>query len=272
MHGYIGLLRLEIKLNPSPCHSWIDHKALTAWLGARQNLWWVDATGAAANSFVDLCSAWACRGDSVSSDAISEVRRLEIGGRGYYAKLYRQPGKSWRRWLGRSRCRAEWENLLLFRAFGLPVPALAAYGEQWNADGYRGVLVTTELAGTAGLDALIEPLRQRVWRESVMGQLARCLAVMHDHGFAHGDLNWRNVLVTTDGEPRIFCIDCPAGRCWPWPLRAAKITKDLWMLDKLGRRYLSRSQRLCFYKLYRGVRYLDAADKRRLRHIVAKQS
>lgn len=241
--------------------------ALAALLRFRQNSWRITA---AVDSFADIARTWDCQGETVSSDAISEVRRLWINGRGYYAKLYRQPGKGWRRWWGRSRCRTEWENLLLFRSWDLPTPDLAAYGEQWNANAYHGALVTAELVGTAGLDELAERMQQRAWREAVLGQLARCLAIIHTHGFAHGDLNWRNILVRKEGEPQIFFIDCPGGRIWPWPLRALKITKDLWLLDKLGQQHLSRSQRLRFYLQYRGIRRLDAADRQRIRRIAAK--
>lgn len=230
-----------------------------------QNLWYAES-----GDFAEPAAVWAWPGETVSRDAISEVRRVERAGRVYYLKLYRQPGKGWRRWLGRSRIRAEWENLQLFRAWGLPVPELAAYGEQWNGDGYRGAMVTAELAHTQGLDALAERLRERAWREALLGRLARYLAIMHQHGFAHGDLNWRNLLVATSGEPEIYFIDCPGGRVWPWPLRRPKIAKDLWLLDKLGRQHLSRSQRLRFYLAYRGVSRLDPADKRLLRAIVAK--
>lgn len=224
----------------------------------------------AISSFADLFRAWAGQGKAISSDAISEVRRADLNGRGYFIKSYRQPGKGWRRWLGRSRCRAEWENLLLFRRWGLPTPELIAYGERWIDTDYQGLLVTAELVGTAGLDNLAEHLHQPTWRQAIFEQLSHSLAVMHRHGFAHGDLNWRNVLVTTAKQPQIYFIDCPGGRFWPWPLRAQKIAKDLWLLDKLGRQHLSRTQRLDFYKRYRGIQRLDAADKRLLRSIVNK--
>lgn len=237
-------------------------------LSIRQRIW--QHTADAPPACDDPAQTWHYPGAIVSRDAISQVRRLDIDGRGYYAKYYQQPGKGWRRWLGRSRIRTEWENLRLMRELGLPVPELTAHGEQWDAQGYRGVMVTAELADTAGLDVLSARLQQRAWREAVLAPLAGYLAVLHRHGFAHGDLNWRNLLVTQSGEPQLFFIDCPQGRCWPWPLRAAKIDRDLWMLDKLGRQKLSRSQRLRFYLQYRGISHLDAADKKRLRRIAGK--
>lgn len=255
-------------MNPHQAPRWLAR--LGHLLAGRRQLWWQNPAAGSQPAFSDLGHAWDCTGATVSRDAISEVRRIDIDGHGYYAKYYRQPGKGWRRWLGRSRIRTEWENLRLFRELGLPVPDLVAYGEQWDSDGYRGVMVTAALANTAGLDALSERMQQREWRAAVFAQLARHLAVLHRHGFAHGDLNWRNLLITRSGEPRLFFIDCPQGRCWPWPLRSQKIDKDLWMLDKLGRQKLSRSQRLRFYLLYRGVQRLDAADKQRLRRIANK--
>lgn len=222
------------------------------------------------SAFADEAAVWALTGAVVSCDAISEVCRVERGGRSYYLKRYRQPGKGLRCWLGRSRVCAEWENLRLFRDWGLPVPELVAYGQRWDGDGYRGAMVTAALPSVQGLDALAERLRDPPWREALLQRLARYVAILHRHGFAHGDLNWRNLLVASQGEPEVYFIDCPGGRIWPWPLRRLKIAKDLWLLDKLARQYLSRSQRLRFYLMYRGIARLDGADKRLLRAIVAK--
>lgn len=221
-------------------------------------------------AFADAEAVWNLAGVVVSRDAISEVCRVELGGQNYYLKRYYQPGKGVRRWLGRSRACAEWENLRLFRDWGLPVPELAAYGQQWARDGYRGALVTAALPEAQGLDVLAERLQEPRWRTALLQRLARYVAILHRHGFAHGDLNWRNLLVNTQGEPEVHFIDCPGGRVWPWPLSRRKIAKDLWLLDKLARQYLSRSQRLRFYLDYRGVSRLDRADKRLLRAIAAK--
>lgn len=235
-------------------------------LAGRGQASWQAQNGA----FADEAAVWALAGTVVSRDAISDVSRVELDGRSYYLKRYRQPGKGLRRWLGRSRVNAEWENLCLFRDWGVPVPELVAYGQRWDGDGYRGVMVTAALPSVQGLDALAERLRDPPWREALLQRLARYVAILHRHGFAHGDLNWRNLLVASQGEPEVYFIDCPGGRIWPWPLRRLKIAKDLWLLDKLARQYLSRSQRLRFYRMYRSIARLDGADKCLLRAIAAK--
>lgn len=222
------------------------------------------------SAFADEAAVWALSGTLVSRDAISDVSRIERDGRSYYLKRYRQPGKGLRRWLGRSRVSAEWENLRLFRDWGLPVPELVAYGQRWDGGGYRGAMVTAALPCVQGLDALAERLREPRWRAALLQRLARYVAILHRHGFAHGDLNWRNLLVASQGKPEVYFIDCPGGRIWPWPLRRRKIAKDLWLLDKLARQYLSRSQRLRFYLMYRGIARLGSTDKRLLRAIAAK--
>lgn len=234
------------------------------------NSWRVEEGEASSARFADPQAVWRMEGQTVSYDIICEVRRVEVDGRQFYIKKYIQPGKGLRGWLIPSRVRSEWKNLLLFHSWGVPAPRLVAYGEMRHGNQYQGMLVTAALTDTQGLDALADRLRQRQWRDSVLRQAARHLAVLHGHGFAHGDLNWRNILVTRGGEPQLYFIDCPAGRFWPWPLLAAKKAKDLWLLDKLGRQYLSRTQRLCFYLLYRGVGHLDAKDKRLLRGIAGK--
>jgi hypothetical protein len=47
-----------------------------------------------------------------------------------------------------------------------------------------------------------------------------------------------------------------------------RITKDLACLDKVAKYRLSATQRLRFYLQYRGRERLNAADKRRIRHVV----
>lgn len=240
----------------------------------RRSNWQVEAE--LANVFGDLAAVFAAAGQTVSGDAISEVRRVETRGKGYYAKLYHVAGKGLRRWFGRSRIRSEWENLQRMEAWGVPVPRIVARGEWCDEGGYRGAMVTAELLGSAGLDAIaaerLAKWGDRTWRHGVLAQVARHVAVLHAHRFAHGDLNWRNLLVVETTEPRIYFIDCPAGQRWAWPLWGGRQARDLWMLDKLGRQYLSRSERLRFFLLYRGKRRLDAADKSLLRRIVAKST
>jgi Ser/Thr protein kinase RdoA (MazF antagonist) len=91
--------------------------------------------------------------------------------------------------------------------------------------------------------------------------------MMHDQGFAHNDLKWRNILVDEKPYPNVFMIDCPSGAFWWGPLLEYRMIKDLACLDKLGKQVLSRTQRLRFYHDYAGRRALTALDKKRIKAV-----
>lgn len=226
----------------------------------------------AREAFADLDRVFALEGEWVAEDQMSRVLRLEVAGRRYYVKLYWGAGKGLRRWLGRPRVEAEWQNLRLFAEWGIPTAPALAWGLERRFGRFRrGALITAELVGTEDLAALArnhDPrLRQRDWLERVSRQLAAATRCMHDHGFAHNDLKWRNLLVDQAGK--LYLIDCPTGSFWWGPLLDYRIVKDLACLDKVAKYQLSRTRRLRFYLQYAGHARLTADDKRRLRKILA---
>lgn len=233
--------------------------------------WFVDRailSETAAERFSSLDNAFAVTGQRVTRCPISELILTEIDGKSYYVKRYSQRGKVMRRWLGRSRVRAEWENLLLFRELGLRVPPIAAYGES----GARGVLITEEVPGAIDLQSLVrqrpELLLDRDWLDQVMVQVAEIARRLHATSFAHNDLKWRNILVTRGGNPKVYLIDCPMGQTWWVPLLAYKKIKDIACLDKVAKYCLSRTVRLRFYLHYVGRDRLTAADKTFIRKVL----
>ena len=189
----------------------------------------------------------------------------------YYVKRYWGAGKGLRRYLGRPRVKAEWQNLKIFAKWGIPTAPIVAYGLERRAGAFvRGALITRELERTRDLALMANQgdarLRDAVWVEGVSRQLASATRVLHDHHFAHNDLKWRNLLVNDSGE--LFLIDCPTGSFWWGALLRYRIVKDLACLDKVASKVLSRSQRLRFYLQYRGRERLSVGDKRRVRKIV----
>lgn len=231
---------------------------------------------AAALSGLDAC--FALRGKRITTDLRSYVSFHQLDGHAVYLKRYTASGKYLRKFLGRSRVRAEWENLLLFRSWGIPTPELLAYGEEKrNGKFIRGALATAAIAGAADLEKLAAEnsplLFDRVCFRQIAAQVARYTRAMHEHGFAHNDLDWRNILVTTStaagthADPVVYFFDCPGGRFWIWPFLEYRVMKDLAHLDKIARHCLPLRWRLWFYRQYTGRRKLTAADKRRLRKI-----
>lgn len=221
--------------------------------------------------FGSLGAVFALQGQRLTSDPLSEVILIEHQGVRYYVKRYWGGGKGLRRFIGRPRVKAEWQNLKNFAKWGVPTAPIVAYGlERRFGTFVRGALITRELENT--LDMAHMAQRQdprfcdRHWVAGVSSQLARATRILHNHHFAHNDLKWRNLLVNERAE--LFLIDCPTGAFWWGPLLRYRIVKDLACLDKVARKVLSRSQRLRFYLQYCGHERLSGADKRRVRQVV----
>lgn len=222
-------------------------------------------------AFGSLEAVFALRGERLTKDPLSEVIRIELDGVRYYVKRYWGAGKGLRRYLGRPRVKAEWQNLKLFAKWGIPTAPIVAYGLERNHGAFvRGALVTRELENTLNLTEIAERQDERLvnseWILRVSQQLALGTRTMHDHHFTHNDLKWRNLLVNDKAE--LFFIDCPTGSFWWGPLLRYRIIKDLACLDKVAKRVLSRTQRLRFYLQYRGRTRLSEGDKRRVLQVL----
>lgn len=221
--------------------------------------------------FGSLEAVFALKGERLTSDPLSEVIRIEHDGVRYYVKRYWGAGKGLRRYLGRPRVKAEWQNLKLFAKWGIPTAPIVAYGLERKAGAFvRGALVTRELEDTVDLAEIANRqdlrLADRGWVQVISQQLAKGTRAMHDHHFTHNDLKWRNLLVNEKAE--LFFIDCPTGSFWWGALLRYRIVKDLACLDKVAKRVLSRTQRLRFYLQYRGRSRLSNGDKRRVLQIL----
>ncbi|QUE75405.1 lipopolysaccharide kinase InaA family protein [Stutzerimonas stutzeri] len=234
--------------------------------------WTLDPGYAALSSdFGSLEAVFDLAGERVTKDAMSEVIRVERCGVIYYVKRYTGSGKGLRRYLGRPRVKAEWQNLKLFRRWGIPTAPIVAYGlERQHGSFSRGALITRELERTEDLAALAsrnDPcLRDGEWVRRVSLQLAAATRQMHAKRFAHNDLKWRNLLV--DPQLNLYLIDCPTGAFWWGPFLERRIVKDLACLDKVAKYHLSRTQRLRFYLRYAERDRLTAQDKARLRQVL----
>ncbi len=245
--------------------------------------WWCDRElngGAAGRAFSTMDQVFALEGDRITQDPLSCVVRVEREGKRYYVKRYAGNGKNalrrWyglRQWLAPTRVKKEWQNLLSFRQWNIPTARLAAYGIERRCGGFRrGALVTEEIRDTTDLAKLAalkdERLRDRRWVGEVSAQVARIARRMHEEGFVHNDLKWRNLLVADGDAPTVFLIDCPSGGYWWGPFLQYRIVKDLACLDKVAKYHLTRTQRLRFFLDYVQRRRLTEADRKRVRKII----
>lgn len=222
------------------------------------------------DDFGSLKRIFCLEGKQITRDPISEVIRIERDGVGFYVKRYRR-AKGWRAYLPRPRIKSEWQNLQHFTDWGIPTAQIIARGMERKAGAFvRGAMVTREIPGTDDLAHLAyhkdTRLQDRSWVNEVSRQIADFTRTLHQHGFVHNDLKWRNILV--DQQRRAYLIDCPTGGFWWGPFLQYRIVKDLACLDKVGKYQLSRSQRLRFYLHYVQRQQLTPADKKRIAKIV----
>lgn len=218
-----------------------------------------------------LEAVFALQGRRLTSDPLSEVILVEFAGVRYYVKRYWGGGKGLRRFVGRPRVKAEWQNLKNFAKWGIPTAPIVAYGLERRLGSFvRGALITRELENTLDMAHMAQHQDPRfgdpLWVTTISAQLARATRTLHSHHFAHNDLKWRNLLVNERAE--LFLIDCPTGSFWWGPFLRYRIIKDLACLDKVAKYKLSRIQRLRFYLQYCGHERLSCTDKRRVRQIV----
>jgi tRNA A-37 threonylcarbamoyl transferase component Bud32 len=216
-----------------------------------------------------LDSVFALQGAYITSSPISCVIRVIIGEQAFFVKTYTRGGKNLKRWFGRSRARAEWENLLYFGRLEIPTAPLVAYGQDTLGGIFRrGALVTREVVNTQDLERLCAShhprLSQRSWVLDVSRQLADHTRRLHRDGFGHLDLKLRNILVTIDATPQVYFIDCPAGCHRRGPMAARWFIKDLACLDRDARQWITRTQRLGFFLDYLGRPSLRPQDKKEI--------
>jgi tRNA A-37 threonylcarbamoyl transferase component Bud32 len=220
----------------------------------------------AGEAFSSFEKVFALSGEPVSKDKESLVFCLEIENQRYYIKQYHKTSGI-RSWFGLSRIRQEARNQLWFSQIGLPAAQVVAFGEEHILSRtIRGALITESLDNTRDLawTAKNRPnlFSNRTWVGQVITQVAEITRTLHQHKFCHNDLKWRNILVSQDiDHPQVFLIDCPVGQRLFGPFLKRRFIKDLACLDKVGKRTLSRTQRLRFYKEYRQSVSLAEEDR-----------
>ena len=147
----------------------------------------------AGRAFATIEKTFLLEGDRIAEDPLSIVLRVKVSGLFYYVKKYHQGGKWMRRYIGRSRVRAEWENLKYLALQGIPTPQLIAYGQKSRWGIFQcGAIVTKEILNTVDLAKLVSKksalINDPIWFRQVAGQVAVFTRRMHDSGFIHNDL------------------------------------------------------------------------------------
>jgi tRNA A-37 threonylcarbamoyl transferase component Bud32 len=226
--------------------------------------------------FSSFDKAFEVDGEVVSSGQFCYAIRIYAGGRTYYVKRYQAKGMH--RWKAFHRCRpvTEYHNYDYFARLGIPVPQIVGYGIQRIMGLFRrGVIITEGVPHATDLDTLMRTrpdlFCDRAWLFQVLQSLADYVRRLHEDGFTHEDLKWRNILATTTKVPSVFLIDCPSGSRKMYLRHKYFLVKDLAGLDRPAARNLSCTTRLRFYLWYRNQSKLTPRDKKLIAKVIARR-
>ena len=197
-----------------------------------------------------------------------------------FCKQYRFARPSWRFWARPSKARREYQNYEVFARLGVPCAERVACSESrdWLGRLRHAFILTRAVPNVGTLLAFVQkrhPNRDsaeaRNVRDALAGQLAEMTRRIHQAGFFHNDLYWRNILVewAPGQEPTLWWIDCPRGRFGRWPGSGyRRQIKDLAALDLWASKLCPATERLRFIKRYLGTGRLDQRGKAMVRDVV----
>jgi len=227
------------------------------------------------------------RGTVVTCSGSTEVRRIELpepdGARTLFIKKYwfdtfsrRLKGSLRGTFLRCSKVQREYENLGRLRSWNLDAPQPVAWGTERRLGWlHRSVLVSEGVPEAIGLDAwfvtrlpgLPASARSAQLRQ-LLPRLARDVARMHEHRFVHGDLYWRNILLSGESLEHFHLIDAHHGRIWNrWQERRCRAS-DLAALDAVAPGFVSKTRRLRFLLDYLSQPRLTAEGRALAREIL----
>ncbi|MEE8169683.1 MAG: lipopolysaccharide kinase InaA family protein [Phycisphaerae bacterium] len=224
----------------------------------------------------------ACRGDHLAAwSHTSDSIRVDLpnGDGAVFIKRYHFP--RWRhRWRGMfrgvffraSRAFSEYRNLKHMRRLGIHAVRPVAWGERRIAHFIRSCFLITEAVPNArSLATFVQTFSRRDMvgrrvrvRHEVLSSLAAETRRMHDAGFVHRDLFWRNVLVRPLSGDRFefYFLDASLGKLVRLrSSRRQKIVHDLAALSVLAPEFCSKSDQLRFVRCYLGSNSLSSDDR-----------
>jgi tRNA A-37 threonylcarbamoyl transferase component Bud32 len=236
-----------------------------------------------------------CIGDQIvawsrSTDAVRADLPPEAGGGTVFIKRYHHP--RWRKrikvmlrgtFFGRSRARAEFDELKRMLDQGAPMVRPVAFGERRILHFLRSSFLMTE--GVTDAVSLMAFAQQQggpqgitlppAVRRAFVVSLGRCIGDLHGRGVVHGALFWRNVLVRRPGPDRFdfVFLDAPARKrrsgakangCVP-----SGAVGDLACLAAMATEFCSQTEMVRFLRSYLGVRRLHSRHKLLARTVMA---
>lgn len=242
----------------------------------------LDSVQAVLNCVGDRLAAWSRTTDTVL---------VKLPGRdgSIYIKRYHYP--RWRQrlrgmlrgtFLRASRARSEFRALTAMRRLGIQAVRPIAFGERRILHFVRSCFLITEAVPDAmSLGTFIKTFAEhgitvqaRRAKLEILTSLARQIRHMHEMGFVHRDLFWRNVLIRPlpDDRFEFYFLDASVGR----RIRIAQrrqdsIVHDIAAMGVLAPEFCSKSDQLRFLLEYLATERLSAEDRAWLRRVQHRQ-
>ncbi len=230
----------------------------------------------------DQLAAW-----SRSTDTIS--LKLPDSTCSIYIKRYHYP--RWRQRLRgmlrgtlfrASRALSEFRALVAMRRLGIHAVRPIAYGERRICGFVRSCFLITEAVPDAMslvtfIKTFANPVATKLARRNkieILTSLARQVRHMHEQGFVHRDLFWRNVLIRPLPDERFefYFLDASVGRRIRFaPRRQDSIVHDIAAMGVLAPEFCSTTDQMRFLLEYLNTERLTPDDRAWLRRVQARQ-
>jgi len=165
------------------------------------------------------------------------------------------------------------------RSVGIPAVRPLAYGESRRLGLLRSCALVTE--GIAEDETLVRLLRGDPTdaeasdviraRQRLTRALAEQVRAMHQLGYTHGALFWRNIVIRRleDGSYACHFLDpSGGGRMWRRRFAGRRAVRDIAALAAMAPGVLTRAERLRFAKWYLATDRLDAAARRWIQRVL----
>lgn len=228
-------------------------------------------------------AAWSRTSDTIVHDLPNSDCTLFI-------KRYHYP--QWRRrirgmfrgtFLKTSRARSEYRALRLMRQLGIQGVRPIAYGERRFFHFLKSCFLITEAVPDAmPLSSFIMTFgghrasaRAVRFRREILLTLARQVRHMHEAGFVHRDLFWRNVLIRPMPGDRFefYFLDASVGRrIRMLQRRQDNIVGDIAAMGAVAPHFCSKADQLRFLLEYLGIKKLNDEKRRWLRRVQSRSA
>lgn len=229
----------------------------------------------------DRLAAWSRTSDTIAHDLPNTNCTLFIKRYHYPQWSRRFRGMFRGTFLKMSRARSEYRALRLMRQLGIQGVRPIAYGERRIFHFLKSCFLITEAVPDAmPLSAFIMTFgshrasaRAVRFRREILLTLARQVRHMHDAGFVHRDLFWRNVLIRPMPGDRFefYFLDASVGRrIRLLQRRQDSIVGDIAAMGAVAPNFCSKADQLRFLLEYLGLKKLSDEKRRWLRRVQSR--